>query len=48
MISAGGVAFAFKFISGFRCLNILNTKSPNSNVLYSSRSTNDIFDWKGG
>lgn len=47
-MSAGGVCFAFKFISGFKCLNILKTRSPSSKVEYSSRSTNETFDWKGG
>ncbi len=31
-----------------RNLNILKTKSPNSKVLYSSKSTKDIFDRNGG
>ena len=48
MISAGGVCFAFRLTSLSRYLNILKTKSPNSKVLYSSKSTKDIFDWKGG
>ena len=48
MISAGGVAFALMLMSGFKNLKILKTKSPNSNVLYSSRSTREILDWKGG
>lgn len=29
IISGGGVCFAFKLMSEFRFLNILNTRSPN-------------------
>lgn len=48
IMSAGGVCLALRLISGLRCLKILKTRSPNSKVLYSSRSTSEILDWNGG